>query len=222
MPKGAQPDPPDGRRRSKARAPWGTISRRDIVEAALRSGRGSGFEQMTIRSLASELGVAPMSLYRHIRNKDDLLNDVAEELLRRSWHPRPVTKDWRSWVVEVADSLRELLVREPAALYIYLRHPVVSATARARMDAMLEVLGRAGLDQEPAQHAYAAIHTYTLGFAALEASRAAANHPAGDVPALEAQLAAYTEPEQFAIGLGLLLDGIEKTGARSAGAVPPA
>ena len=156
------PCPP--RRGTKGRAPWGTISRADIIDTALRLGRGQGFQQMTIRSLAAELGVSPMSLYRHITDKDDLLDDVVEELLRRSWRPTAPSGDWRSWVTEAADALRRLLVREPAALYVYQRRPVVSPTAIKRMQAMLQVLRGAGLDEEAAHHAYAAVHTYTLGF----------------------------------------------------------
>jgi TetR/AcrR family transcriptional regulator, tetracycline repressor protein len=195
---------------ARERAPWGTISRADVVEAALRSGRGEGFQKMTIRSLAAELGVSPMSLYRHIDDKDDLLDEVVEELLRRTWRPSVFTNDWRTWIAKAADSLRRLLVREPAALYVYLRHPVVSRTAIKRMDAMQEVLGRAGFDESSARRAYAAIHTYTVGFAALESSRASASSASDDEDDLAGRLAAYVTPEQFAEGLGFLMEGIER------------
>ena len=42
---------------------------------------------MTIRSLAAELGVAPMSLYRHVRDKDDLFDEVTDGLLAEAWKP---------------------------------------------------------------------------------------------------------------------------------------
>jgi TetR/AcrR family transcriptional regulator, tetracycline repressor protein len=201
------------RRRSrevtKDRAPWGTISRRHIVDSALGMIRHQGFQQMTIRGLAAELGVSPMSLYRHITDKDDLLDDVVEELLRRSWRPPSSKEDWRTWITEAADKLRRLLVREPAALYVYQRHPVVSPTAVRRMETMLQVLQAAGLDENAAQSAYAAVHTYTLGFAGLEASRAAAPAPE-DSDTLAAQLGTYTTPRQFAGGLRYLLEGIAR------------
>ena len=63
------------------RAPWGTITRDDIIRAAVEILSAGGYEEMTIRSLAAELGVAPMSLYRHIRDKDDLLDEVVDRLL---------------------------------------------------------------------------------------------------------------------------------------------
>ena len=127
---------------------------------------------MSIRSLAADLGVAPMSLYRHIRDKDDLLDEVVDRLLARAWRPAGSEDDWQAWIVEAAARLRQFLVTQPAALHVYLRHPVVSPAAVERMDADdgRPAAGRA--DEADRPHAYGALHTYTIGFAALEASRA--------------------------------------------------
>lgn len=222
--------------RPAGRAGWGTISREQIVDAALRAIRQSGgYQQMTIRSLAADLGVAPMSLYRHVRDKDDLLNEVVDRLLVRAWRPRADEADWKAWTTEAADKLRQFLVTQPAALHVYLRHPVVSRAAIARMEAMMRVLRPAVGDEEAARRAYAAIHTYTIGFAALEASRAGwDSSPAAGLSAAQSasetlgrrerpdsgtqhmaeQLAAYTTPRQFAEGLHYLLDGIAHGGPR--------
>jgi hypothetical protein len=80
----AEPAPvsePSGQQKSEpsaGRAPWGSISREDIVDAAVTIVEAGGYEEMPIRSLAADPGVAPMSLYRHIRDKDDLLNEVVD------------------------------------------------------------------------------------------------------------------------------------------------
>ena len=158
--------------RSLRRVPWGTISREQVVDAATEVVKAGGYPEMTIRSIANLLGVAPMSLYRHVRDKDDLLEEVVDRLLARTWQPRASKIDWQAWVSEAADRLRNFLVSQPAALHIYLLHPVVSPAAIARMEAMLDALRAAGLDELAARQAYATIHTYTIGFAALEASRA--------------------------------------------------
>ena len=192
------------------RTPWGTISREQVVATAIEEIAEGGYEQLTIRSLAARLGVAPMSLYRHIRDKDDLLDEVVERLLVGAWEPSSPTEDWRAWVTEAADKLRALLVAEPAALYVYLRHPVVSPVAIQRMKAIMGVLRQAGLDEPAARRAYAALHTYTVGFAALEASRAGWTPPEGRVNSVAKQLAAYTTPRQFTEGLRYLLEGIER------------
>ncbi len=192
-----------------AHAPRATISRSQIVETALRSVATTGFEQMTIRSLAAELGVAPMSLYRHIRDKDDLMDDVVEELLRRKLPVPRRTGTWQTQIMAAADALRHLLVSQPAALYVYLRHPVVSPAAVVRMEMMLRVLRGAGFDEASSKEAYAAIQTYTIGFAALEASRSGWS-PEEDADALAMELAAFTTPTRFARGMRYLLEGIKQ------------
>jgi AcrR family transcriptional regulator len=165
---------------------------------------------MTIRSLAARLGVAPMSLYRHIRDKDDLLDEVVDRLLAQSWRPTAAEDDWEAWVIEAAAKLRAFLVGQPAALHVYLSHPVVSPAAIERMNAMMDVLRRTGADEQSARRAYGALHTYTIGFAALEASRAGWDPDHGDTSGLAQQLAAYTTTEQFLNGLRYLLEGIGK------------
>ena len=183
----------------------------------MKAVKAGGYEQLTIRSLAAELGVAPMSLYRHVRDKDDLLDEVVDRLLAGAWRPRLRERDWQGWIVEAADKLRHFLVTEPAALHVYLRHPVVSPAAIERMEAMMQVLRDAGADERAARRAYAAIHTYTVGFAALEASRAGWVPSEDTVDGVARQLAAYTTPRQFAEGLHYLIEGIERRTETDAG-----
>ena len=193
----------------RQRAPWGTISRQQIIDAAVGLVNSAGYEEMTIRGLAAQLGVAPMSLYRHVRDKDDLLDEVVDRLLSKAWRPRASPDDWQAWVVEAADKLRHFLVSEPAALHVYLQHPVVSPVAIERMETMMRVLRTAGAAEADAVRAYGAVHTYTIGFAALEASRARWR-PAEGTTSLAKQLAAYATPRQFAEGLRYLLEGIAR------------
>jgi TetR/AcrR family transcriptional regulator, tetracycline repressor protein len=193
---------------SGGRIPWGTISREDIVQAAARIVTAEGDEELSIRGLAASLGVAPMSLYRHIRDKDDLLDEVVDRLLADTWRPAATEGDWQDWTIEAASRLRDFLVRQPAALHVYLSHPVVSPAAVDRMNAMMSVLRQAGIDEETARRAYGAVHTYTIGFAALEASRARQDPGGGDTGDLARQLAAYTTTGQFVEGLRYLLEGI--------------
>jgi TetR/AcrR family tetracycline transcriptional repressor len=190
------------------RASWGSLSREDIVAAAVGIVTAGGHEEMSIRSLAASLGVAPMSLYRHIHDKDDLLGEVADRLLAGAWRPAAAEDDWQAWVIEAASRLRDFLVSQPAALHVYLTHPVVSPAAVDRMNAMMSVLRRTGLSEEGARSAYGALHTYTIGFAALEASRAGAAPGSEDAGDLGRQLAAYTTTGQFTKGLHYLLQGI--------------
>jgi len=194
----------------KNRAGWGTITRELVVDAATRTVRAGNFEKMTIRRLAAELGVAPMSLYRHVRDKDDLLDEVVDRMLARRWRPKTDPGDWTAWTKEAAERFRNFLMAQPAALHVYLDHPVISPTAIERMETMLDVLRSAGFDEQSARRAYGTIHTYAIGFAALEASRAR-SAKAGEVGGeIAEQLASYTTPRQFSEGLAFLLDGIER------------
>jgi AcrR family transcriptional regulator len=212
VPEPTQSAPPSVPQRdaSARRAAWGTISREDIVQATVEIVRAGGYEEMTIRSLAAGLGVAPMSLYRHIRDKDDLLDEVVDQLLAPAWRPSAAKDNWYAWLIEAAAKLRHFLVSQPAALHVYLSHPVVSPAAIERMNAMLDVLRQTGADEATARRAYGALHTYTVGFAALEASRAGWAPDNGDISGLGQQLAAYTTAGQFMDGLRYLLDGISK------------
>lgn len=207
-------EPQDGRGLGTDRVAWGTISREQVIAEALRIVSETGYESLTVREIAGALGVAPMSLYRHVRNKDDLLDEVVDRLLASSWQPRVAESDWRRWLSEAADRLRRFLVHQPAALRVYLTHPVISPAAVARMEAMMRVLRQVTADEAAARKGYAAIHTYTIGFAALEASRAGWK-PATDRRSdpLARQLAGYTTPRQFAEGLGYLLDAIAGRGS---------
>jgi AcrR family transcriptional regulator len=102
-----------------------------------------------------------MSLYRHIRDKDDLLDEVVDRLLTDLWRPATAEDDWRAWTIEAATRLRDFLVGQPAALHVYFAHPVVSPAAVDRMNAMMRRLrcrlpGRAGRGRYPRPHRNAA------------------------------------------------------------------
>jgi len=57
------------------------LSRAGVVESALEIGTAEGLEAVTLRRLAADLGVTPMALYRHFRDKQDLINAMAEAVL---------------------------------------------------------------------------------------------------------------------------------------------
>lgn len=156
-----------------------------------------------------------MTLYRHVRDKDDLLDEVTDSLLAEVWKPRAARRDWQKWITEAANRLRSLLVNEPAALHVYLHHPVTSPTAIARMDTMLHVLQGAGFGETAARRAYGAIHMYTIGFAAVEAARRQSGSEPKEGDGVTRELAKLTTPGQFQIGLTLLLEGIQSAAART-------
>lgn len=194
---------------SRPRAHWGSLSRDHIIAVALATIENGQYESMTIRSLAADIGVAPMALYRHIRDRDDLLDEVTDQLLAQNWRPSANPDMWSEWIREAAMRFRRLLVSQPAVLHVYLSHPVATPAALDRMQSMLNVLHGAGLDPPAAERLYATIHTYTIGFAALEASRSQWKSTNQSEDAMMKRLATFTTTEQFVAGIELLLHGVE-------------
>lgn len=190
----------------RSRAARGSLTRAQIVASALRLLEARGPAGLSIRQLAAELGVSPMAVYRHVRNKDDLLDEVVDRLLSTTWEPRSERLHWEAWILDAADRLRAFLVSQPLALEAYLRHPVTSPAAVARMEAMLRALRHGLVTEQAARRAYAAIHTYTIGFAALQAARLAA--PDQSAKGLARELSSYTTRAQFREGLRCLVVGL--------------
>ena len=124
-----------------------------------------------MRRLAEELGVTPMSLYRYVESKDELLDVVVDALLEATRLPDELDNDWVAWLRESARRLRALLVASPVARDVFTRRPVTTPAALRRMEASLRVLTGDGFSAEAALRAYAAVHVYTIGFAALETAR---------------------------------------------------
>ncbi len=148
-----------------------------------------------------------MSLYRHIHDKDDLLDEITDRLLSTTWRAKKSGEDWRQWMIDAAKRFRQLLVFQPAVLHVYLSHPVASSVALERMGVVLDVLNEAGFSAEEANRIYAALHTYTIGFSALEASRSKWVSTSGEYDDAMKRLATFTTAKQFVIGLEMLLAG---------------
>src|SRR5271169_5776897 len=82
------------------------LSKRAVVERALKMADADGLDTLTIRKLAQDLGVTPMALYWHFRSKDDLLEGMTEEV----WDEIDVRVDPSiPWWVQLQGGLESLL-----------------------------------------------------------------------------------------------------------------
>jgi len=198
--------------RQMDRLPTGPLSRQAIVSAAVGLMDSEGLERVSTRRLAAVLGVSPMALYRHVESKDDLLEAVVEALLERI--PLTSERSWPDVLRALATGLREMFGEHPAALELFLRRPVTSVTARRRLRLALDALVAEGFDEDDACRAYAAVHSYTLGFSALEAARSRYQPTVGseDGPPDDDRLAnairAFVSDGQFEHGLDAMLAGM--------------
>lgn len=185
------------------------LSRERILDAAKLLSAEGRLHTLSMRSLAELMGVTPMALYRHVIDKDDIMLEVTNELLQQQQLPSSDSQ-WDDYLRSLALLLRAMVIEEPAILGLYARRPVTVPAARARLDAAVSVLTNAGLTEEAAIRAYATVHTYTLGFCALEFAR----HEARDgieVVQLDpraAQIEGFVSETQFEQGLETILEGI--------------
>jgi AcrR family transcriptional regulator len=227
-----------------------TLTRQAITDAALAAAGRGELETLTMRGLAQELGVTAMALYTHVTNKDDILDAVLDAVLARDAEPPPVdVPDWREWTLVAASRLQAVLVAFPPLLDRYRRRPVGVPAALRRMEAALEVYRRAGFGDDECVAAYAIVHTYTIGFAALEIGRQVdddgyADRTSGvltdasphfwpaflagldpdafpNLVRLTPDLAGFTDEEQFARGLLAIIAGLEARRATQGGFRPP-
>ncbi|SEF78928.1 transcriptional regulator, TetR family [Saccharopolyspora kobensis] len=83
--------------------------RSDVVARAISVLDEYGLESLTMRRLATELGVQPSALYHHVPNKQTLLAAVADEILRRGERPRRAER-WDRRVVEICSELRDAML----------------------------------------------------------------------------------------------------------------
>lgn len=88
------------RRRQPAANP--TLSRDEIARVALEIGQVEGFDQLSMRSLARVLGVTPMALYHHVKDKQDLNALLVDTILSQVEIPGPEVGDWKDRLGELS------------------------------------------------------------------------------------------------------------------------
>lgn len=200
-----------------------------VLRTAMAHADEAGLEGFTMRRLAQVLDVAPMALYRHVENRDDLIDGIIDLVFAEIELP-PAELDWRAWMRQRAISVRAALVRHPWAIGLMeSRHRPGPATL-SHHDAVIGRLRGSGFSIGMAAHAYSLMGAYIYGFAmnqanlptelGLETSEVAAimveQFPTHEYPHL-AELTfqhvmrpGYDYGDEFEYGLDLILDGLEK------------
>ena len=128
-----------------------------------------GLESLTMRKLAGELRVDPMSLYRHFKNKDALLDGVAELLWREVALPADEV-GWEILLQSVAASLYALAHAHPRAYSLLLSRQTLPLTMLQLSDAMIERLQRERFERQRASEVICVLFSYAIGYAMVELS----------------------------------------------------
>lgn len=195
------------------------LSRPLIVEAALALVDRAGIDGLTMRALARELDADPMAVYRHVRDKEDLLGAMCDELLVEL-PPIDPEGPWEPQVRRLAQEIRERFAARPALLPALASAPVTPMSLVLASDAVT-LLVRAGMAPREAAGAFGAVFSYVLGFAVVEAAipppadhgalrDAALGHLETDEapPHLDAAIELMNTAGDFDFGLGLVLEGL--------------
>jgi TetR/AcrR family tetracycline transcriptional repressor len=121
------------------------LTRSSVAERALRLADAEGLEAVTIRRLAQELGVTPMALYWHFKNKDELLAGAADHALARVKATRDRHDPWQKQLRSMVEALVAVMREYPSlpSLMQLVDKDHVASFTRASNDA-LELLSRAG------------------------------------------------------------------------------
>jgi AcrR family transcriptional regulator len=143
------------------------LSRDRVLQGAVAVADAGGIAALTIRSLAAELGVKPMSVYHYVANKDEILDGIVDLVF--SEFELPVAGgDWRQEMRRRAGSARQVLRRHPwATVLLQSRLNAGPATLRHH-NAIIGALRGAGFTVEQTAHAFALIDSYLYGFAMSE------------------------------------------------------
>jgi TetR/AcrR family tetracycline transcriptional repressor len=210
------------------------LSKTAVAERALRLGDEEGLEAVTIRRLAQELGVTPMALYWHFKNKDELLLGIVDHVLAGVRTDRAAADPWAKQLRAMVEALVAVMRAHPSLpdlLHAIEKTDAMSFT-RATDDA-LALLTRAGFTVQEGYWVASHLLHSAIGLVAgqpdcpstvppeqapewrrqrrLELERL----PADQFPMLVAFGACYAEepdPERyFAFGIDLLMAGVEAT-----------
>jgi AcrR family transcriptional regulator len=117
------------------------LTRETIAAVALRLADKEGFEAVSMRRVAQELGAGTMSLYYYVKTKDDLIAAMDDALMGETLVPL-LPKDWRRAMVEIAKRTHAALIRHPWSVAAMLSAPP-GLNAMRHMEQCLEALADA-------------------------------------------------------------------------------
>ncbi|GIF04335.1 TetR/AcrR family transcriptional regulator [Actinoplanes siamensis] len=215
---------------AERRAP---LNRDRVLRAAVELADRTGIDTLSMRNLAQELGVVPMALYKHVANKDELLDGMLDAVIA-SIGSAPGAPDggWRSAVRSRILGARQALLRHPWAWRLLDSRADPTPAMLGYLDSVIGLFLAGGFTPDQTHHIVHALGTRLLGYtqdlfddsrpAAPEARLALARALADSHPSLAAMARAAAHDESSVVGSGcddqfefefaldLLLDGFDR------------
>jgi AcrR family transcriptional regulator len=192
------------------------LSREKIAAAALAIADTEGFAAVSMRRVAQELDVGTMSLYHHVKTRDDLVAAMDDALLSEALLPS-VPRGWQRAITEIATRTHQLFLRHPWALTSMVSAPP-GINAMRHMEQCLQALSKTSMTAQQKLTLLAMVDDFVFGHALREAARDAPI----DASSAQALLTTGAFPhlaetfkdglvddskERFQTGLRVLLDG---------------
>jgi AcrR family transcriptional regulator len=168
-----------------------------ILDEAVRLVERDGPRALSMRKLGERLGVTGMSLYRHISNREALMDALVDRIVdamleRPDVRPRD-DDDWRGFLTRLAHGVRQIALEQPSLFPLVATHPPSAPWLRPPLrslrwvEAFLAGLLNRGFGDEGAVAAYRAFSSFLLGHLLLEVSARGVTTGPVDEPAPAAQ-----------------------------------
>ncbi|MGW7370120.1 TetR/AcrR family transcriptional regulator C-terminal domain-containing protein [Streptomyces sp. NPDC054841] len=151
------------RSRRELPGPREPLTRDRIVGTALVIIDEAGVDGLSMRRIAARLGVQAMSLYNHVRSKDDILDGVTDFITTEMNMPHRMTGGWEDGIRSIAYAFRQASLRHPRACELVLMRQLSTPTALAPVDTMLAMMLDHGFDEETAVHALRLFISFQVG-----------------------------------------------------------
>ncbi|MFI9050418.1 TetR/AcrR family transcriptional regulator [Streptomyces sp. NPDC053427] len=142
--------------------PRAALTPQKIAAVAVRVADAEGFAAVTMRRLATELGVAPMAAYRHVAGKDDLWALMVNQVMTELAVPDEVT-GWREVLRGYALGNRAMMLRHPWLAQLPAPHFVLTPNRMAAAERQLAALDMHGMDTDTIMAAFRAVNAYVHG-----------------------------------------------------------
>ena len=145
------------------------LTRDKIAAAAIAVADAEGIDAVSMRRVAAELSCGTMSLYRHVRNKDELLDvmidaGIGEDPASRA---RP-SGDWREDLRRSAHGMRAAILRHPWVVRVIGRRPALGPNMLAATEAALTAVDGLGLSIDQMLWTISVVNAFVTGFAVNE------------------------------------------------------
>lgn len=183
-----------------------SLTREQIVEAALRLVRDRRFDDVSMREIAGELRVPVMTLYNYVASKDELSVLIVDHILRPVQIPTEDDGTWRERIRTLERDARQAMAKHGG---VSIRNGVRSAEASRLADGVVAILTESGFGHEQATRAFAVLYTFMLGQIEIDAFFGSSE--TGGEPTFE-NVTGGGQPardELFEFGFDVVLAGID-------------